>query len=830
MALRQDSSRGWTIDNSDNANAGLPQTSAQAVSSGPLLEPREGPNPAQWQAVKEQIRILYQTMPLKEVRRKLEQQHGFRATERMYKARLSQWGFSKNYSDRDYQICAVLRQIRLDAGKPRTAFIVHGHQRSLKDLHKYIKGRRLTEDEFLATASANIVCRSQADQENDPQYAHVRAYTPEADNDPDDHPQPVSTTRYAAPGEIPRMSEGTVKLSLPGPGLVSETSPCPPLSHRNSLAFQKSPHDSTPSAGWSPATTHFTPVTLLTPVTGCSPQGTNAPNEWHYQGSPLPTVPAEHFPPSRDTTTYMTQPLIETNHATSSVDHQSHYATSSWSRDSPHIPCQRLQRDVEYMALQVVDTPSVKSLCGQDDIASWRQMNTDASTPDSEDYGQICSSCNEQTRTHFISLPNLEAQSRSILNDTADVNQSTLQVPGSARSHNHSWRWVARCFSACIYFNRGDHDLANRSLVDADEEFERMLVPHQDPKIILALNQTLSILHMHNEGETTRRIMKSAYDVALRVLGETDPITHVVRWMVLVADLRHKSGEISSETLLLVHKDLTVMHGYNDPRSIATLYCYGYMLNVEEKAEQAENVLREAYSRSCSVLGTKHLQSISALTNLHRAVRKQGQGRISEAIVMIRQAIKDSRETLGISHPKRLEGKRLLAMMLEERGELDEVERLFWQITEGRIKMLGKRHPYTLGMKRDLEILLKKRGKWGTDQPTSISDGAQSSNDSSDSWIDAMDMDAKETPEQTRLQDLFDWDANERWTDEARRGGKTRPRSDTLETDDGSDGLAAGSPLQQRGQVDISAGWNMIRADARSLGGGSDSGRSHEAF
>ena len=80
MALRQDSSRGWTIDNSDNANAGLPQTSAQAVSSGPLLEPREGPNPAQWQAVKEQIRILYQTMPLKEVRRKLEQQHGFRAT------------------------------------------------------------------------------------------------------------------------------------------------------------------------------------------------------------------------------------------------------------------------------------------------------------------------------------------------------------------------------------------------------------------------------------------------------------------------------------------------------------------------------------------------------------------------------------------------------------------------------------------------------------------------------------------------------------------------------------------------------------------------------
>lgn len=758
-------------------------------------------------------------------------------SERMYKARLSQWGFSKNYSDRDYQICSVLRQIRLDAGKPRTAFIVHGHLRSLKDLHKYIKGRRLTEEEFLTTALANISCRNQAEQENDPQYAHVRAYTPEPENDHEEHSQPVSTRRYGNPADIPRISEGTVKLSLAGPGLVSERSPCPPSTHRNSSAFQKSPHDSTPSAGWSPAATQFTPMTLHTPVTSTSPQGTSAPSEWQYQGSPLPTVPAEHFPSYRDTMAYMTQPPPQTYHTASSLDLQSHYATSSRSRDSPHMPCQRLQRDVEYMALQVVDTPSVKSLCGQDDIASWRQMHTDASSPDSEDYGQICTACHEQTRNHFISLPNLESQSRSILNDTADVNQSAMQVPGSARSHDHSWRWVARCFSACIYFNRGDHKLANRSLADADEEFERMLVPHQDPKIILALNQTLSILHMHNEGETTRRIMKSAYDVAKRVLGSTDPITNIVRWMVLVADLQHKNGEIPSETLLLVHKELTVMHGYNDPRSIATLYCYGYMLNIEEKAEQAENILREAYTRSCSVLGTKHLQSISALTNLHRAVRKQN--RTNEAIVMLRQAIKDSRETLGVSHPRRLESKRLLATMLEERGEMDEVERLFWQITEGRIKMLGKKHPYTLGMKRDLEALLRKRGKWGTDKPTS--DGGQSSTESgdrkgyengdpSDSWIDAMDIDVKVTPEQIRLQDLFDWDANERWTDEARRRGPARPRSDTLETDAGSDRLATESPVQQRGQADISAGWNKIRADARSLGGDSDSGRSHEAF
>ncbi|KAK4949756.1 hypothetical protein LTR10_011598 [Elasticomyces elasticus] len=72
------------------------------------LEAREGPTPAQWQAVKDEIRMLYEGRPLRNVKKILEQRHGFRATERMYKARLAEWGFTKDYSDKSYQICAVL--------------------------------------------------------------------------------------------------------------------------------------------------------------------------------------------------------------------------------------------------------------------------------------------------------------------------------------------------------------------------------------------------------------------------------------------------------------------------------------------------------------------------------------------------------------------------------------------------------------------------------------------------------------------------------------------------------------------------------------------------
>ncbi|KAK5057549.1 hypothetical protein LTR84_011549 [Exophiala bonariae] len=151
------------------------------VSPTSLLEGRDGPSVQEWRAVKEEIRVLYQSKPLKEVKRLMEQRHGFRATERMYKARLASWGFSKNYSDHDYQICAVLHYIRQNSGKQATAFEIHGRKRSLKDLHKYIKGKKMSEEEFLATALKTTHFRSQEEQERDPQYAHVRSLTPEVD-------------------------------------------------------------------------------------------------------------------------------------------------------------------------------------------------------------------------------------------------------------------------------------------------------------------------------------------------------------------------------------------------------------------------------------------------------------------------------------------------------------------------------------------------------------------------------------------------------------------------------------------------------------------------
>jgi len=86
MALSLGNSQGWTFrDVAQPQSQSQPQPQPQPQASAPPaptshLEAREGPGPAQWQAVKDEIRTLYEKKPLKDVRKILEQRRGFRAT------------------------------------------------------------------------------------------------------------------------------------------------------------------------------------------------------------------------------------------------------------------------------------------------------------------------------------------------------------------------------------------------------------------------------------------------------------------------------------------------------------------------------------------------------------------------------------------------------------------------------------------------------------------------------------------------------------------------------------------------------------------------------
>jgi tetratricopeptide (TPR) repeat protein len=687
--------------------------------------------------------------------------------ERMYKARLSQWGISKNYSDKDYQICSVLNHYRQKHGKRATAFMIHGHKRSLKDLHKYVKGRKMTEDDFLANALANVDCKE--DEPQPEQYAHVRAYTPEPEPELEEPPSlpgppralPTSIVANINPAPAPNAN---MSPSMPSRAMGLASYSAIPTSSRTS-SFGPIP-DATTSQKRSPRLKASPPLPLplaLATQHSTSPvqrrfSGRSAPRDTTASWSLNSPLSSRGHPVASPQGTPSSYAYSTANEPLSSFEDQVRHAGTFYD-SSPTMACQRLGRDVELMALQVMDAPHLRSLCGHDDIRTWSLMMTDSSSsPDSMDYEQICPTCHESTSEHFISLPNLELpqQPRNILNVAQDVPASTMSIPTTSRGHDHSWRWVARCFAACIYLRRGNDLLYQQSLADADNEFERMLVPQQDPKILLALNQTLQILQMHNQGELAKALMSNANSIAERIVGAGDPLAIILRWMVCVSDGTMLKSGITADTIRDIHERFAYLHGLEDPRSIASKYCYGFMLNVERQLPEAEQILREVYDLSSRVLGTTHLQSISALTNLHRALQRQG--RIDEAIIVLSRAIEDSKDTLGDNHPRRLESIRLLALLHKEQGNLGLTEELYWKVLEGRIKMLGRNHTYTQGMKVDLEALLKETGKW-----TIAKQVEKKTFDNTRLGGPSMVVVQVESPSQLRLQDLFEWDPHEHW-------------------------------------------------------------------
>lgn len=52
-------------------------------------------------------------------------------------------------------MCMILHDRRRKVGKFDTEFIVNANSSSLKDLRKYVKGRKMSDDEFLQEALKN---------------------------------------------------------------------------------------------------------------------------------------------------------------------------------------------------------------------------------------------------------------------------------------------------------------------------------------------------------------------------------------------------------------------------------------------------------------------------------------------------------------------------------------------------------------------------------------------------------------------------------------------------------------------------------------------------
>jgi len=94
----------------------------------------------------------------------------------MFKARLHDWGFSKNLRKEDWLALAVLCRERRAQGKYWTVFQVHGQRKTAKDLQKYIRSLGDSEESFIGAGLQDM---------QTPDY--VRAYTSEPDTENRSH-------------------------------------------------------------------------------------------------------------------------------------------------------------------------------------------------------------------------------------------------------------------------------------------------------------------------------------------------------------------------------------------------------------------------------------------------------------------------------------------------------------------------------------------------------------------------------------------------------------------------------------------------------------------
>ena len=639
----------------------------------------------------------------------------------MFKSRLSAWGFAKNSRDREYQICACLHKIRKQRGKTDSLFFIHGNKRTLKDLKKYIKGRKMSEDDFVALAEQNVALEQLIDELN------VRAVTPPPE------------------GEVGNLGEGSDDGSWH----------TPPRNAKEEASPETAMPDMQHSGG--PALSYFAAEQLTTDALP-----THKINSARYRRRS-----------SRELSPLTPQSSHSPSHSITFSDHSPRRPSSS---GCPLYD----EQDVERMGQQTVYCNSLPQTYGADDLDSLRLLNRRSSDSLAKEYNIICPKCGELVSSHYRSLsrfndlsagsnfipsptlsqplnspisPQPATGPRSLFNPSPDLPAAApaLTIPESSKEHDHSWKWVTFCYFACMqleHFQRGNGSnqngeaLASLSLDKADQHFEAMITTN-DEKIVLTMNQTSMVLQQHDQGIITARIMERAHAVAERCVGNQHPLTALTRMHMLAANpefLMQHGPEHGITSEVMKHAWDTYANscpnGINDLRSIGAMYSYAYVLNIEsdreknlENAIRCETILKQCYALSVARLGRNHLQSIQCLINLRLCLFIQydhfNQGKLDEAITVAEQVVSDSLHHLGRAHPRRLETMRNLAEMLGIRynhGDIDRAEALYREVLLGRVKMLGLHHQWTLSHKAFYISFLKWQEKWAEDGETSTSE------------------------------------------------------------------------------------------------------------
>lgn len=217
-------------------------------------------------------------------------------------------------------------------------------------------------------------------------------------------------------------------------------------------------------------------------------------------------------------------------------------------------------------------------------------------------------------------------------------------------------------------------------------------------------------------GESTEAMMDAAALVhALRWLYQTDAATELAQQSLDVAKRKygarhptvlalregmagcwHDAGRL--EEAEREYRDLTaeraLIDGVAGRATLGTRSSLASVLLDMGRYEQAEKELREVVSGWESNAGT--LEALTARANLAQVVAEQG--RLDEAIVLLRAVDERASRALGLAHPTSVAARSNLAELLRRRGEEAEALAMSDELVERCMSLLGLTHEQTLSV------------------------------------------------------------------------------------------------------------------------------------
>ncbi len=109
------------------------------------------------------------------------------------------------------------------------------------------------------------------------------------------------------------------------------------------------------------------------------------------------------------------------------------------------------------------------------------------------------------------------------------------------------------------------------------------------------------------------------------------------------------------------------------------------------------------------LLGPDHLETATAMNNL--AILLYERWELPEAERLYRQVLDFDLRRLGEVHPNTATVTNNLAFVLRDRGQYDEAERLYRTALDLDRRLFGAEHPYVATVMNNLAILLLARGQ-----------------------------------------------------------------------------------------------------------------------